>query len=112
MILGHGAPHSSGGGFARFGPDNQLSEQRVVIDGHRPAGINAAIDANTRTTRLDILRDIAWTRKEAVFRVFGIDAALDGRTTPHDILLAQCEPPSRRDAQLPMYKVHSGDQFG
>ncbi len=77
-ILGNGSQHPLNRYFPRFAPNGKLSQERIVVDGHRPTRVHAAINAHTRAGGLRVLNDRAGTGEEIIVGILGIYAALQG----------------------------------
>ena len=50
-------------------------------------------------------------RQEIVVRILRVDAALDRRAAPRDVLLRERQPPAGRDLDLQPHQVEAGHQF-
>jgi len=111
VVLAKRANHARNGRLAGVGPDRQFRQQRVVLHGNHPTGVDAAIDANAGTQRPREARDFAGERKEVAIRVLGIDSAFDGGTAPGDLLLSERQARAGRDLYLEPHQVEAGDQF-
>src|SRR5271169_7197994 len=62
---------------------HQLRDQRVIIWRNRAFGISRGVDAHARSSRRIERRNLARRGRE-LFRMLGIDAALDGVSAMHD----------------------------
>ena len=62
---------------ARLGRDDQLREQRIVVDADLVALDHTRVDADARARRLAIEQQRSRLRQESVRRILGVDAALD-----------------------------------
>ena len=81
--------------------DDELGDQRVVVHGHVIAGRDAGVDAHARPFRLDEAQELAGGRQEAVGRVLGVQAALDGVPA-----LAQVRLPERQGSPAAIRICH------
>ena len=106
------AQHAARRVLARLVPDDQLGQQRVVERRHRPAREDARVDAHARASRLLVARDRPGQRDEAEVRRLRVDAALDGVSAEHDVLLPERERLARGDADLLAHDVDPGHQLG
>ncbi len=111
-VFGESAAHASGGGGAIGRPDGELGEERVIFEGDGPAGIDAAIHAHAGARWFVIAGDGAGTRKEVVFRIFGINAAFESGAGPANVLLTKSERLPGGNANLPVDEIDAGDPFG
>ena len=90
---------------------DQLGQQRIVVRGHGPAFVHAAVAPDSRARRRQQQRDPARAGEVVVIRVFGVDAAFHGMPAEAHILLAKRQRLARRDANLQMNQVETRDQF-
>src|SRR5581483_10934337 len=111
-ILGNGAAHPLDSIAARRRPNGEFGEQWIIFEGHCPTRVGAAIDPNTRSGGLDVVRELAGTREEIVRRILGVNAALNCRAVPANILLAKREALSGGYADLPLNQVDAGHPLG
>ncbi len=70
---------------AILAPDDQLAEQRIVEGRDRVAGIEHGVEADARPARHAQVADRARERHEAVRRILGVDAHLDGVAAERDV---------------------------
>ena len=77
--------------FARDSPANYFAQERVIEGRHDIAGENMAIHTHADAARRGIPLDLAGLGLEILFRVFGIDAALDRVTVQPDVSLKQLD---------------------
>ncbi len=103
------AAHTVDGLLAGSGPDRELGDQRIVIERHVPARVDAAVDTNARTRGFGVMNDFSGAREKAVGGIFGVDPALDGRAAQFHIFLAKVEMLAGGDAQLPADDVDTSD---
>ena len=106
------AAHAQDGLGARFAPDDQLGDHRVVIRRDLETGIYARVHADARTGGQQAVRDAPGGWQEIIIRIFGVDAAFDGMTVEFDIFLFVAQLPSARDADLLRHNVHACDHLG
>lgn len=71
-----------------------------------------AIHTHADAARRGIPLDLAGLGLEILFRVFGIDAALDRVTVQPDVSLKQLDALPRRNADLRLDQVNAADHFG
>src|SRR5690349_6224348 len=85
--LGDSAPHAA----ERFGavatPDDDLSEQRIVVRRRCVAREDVRIDTDPRAAAEVRCIDVAGIGREVAIWIFRGDAALDGVAAPLDVLL-------------------------
>jgi hypothetical protein len=100
-------------------PGGDLDQEGVVIGGDDGPGIGgAAIEADAKARRAAIGVDAAIIRGEAVLRVLGGDAALEGVAIEADVLLPGhegvivAEARALGDGDLRLDDIDAGDQFG
>ena len=67
----------------------QLGNHGIVERRHQIALVTVAVEANTRPLGRLPARQATGTRHEAVPRLLGVDAALDGMTTDFHVFLSQ-----------------------
>ena len=89
-----------------------LASSGIVFHGNGPAGVDAAVEADAGAVGPGQARDLAGVRQEMVVRVLGVDAALDGRAAPGDLLLGEGQARAGGDLHLQAHQVEAGDQFG
>jgi hypothetical protein len=76
----------------RVAPGGDLDQERVVIRGDHRTGVGGAgIQADAKTRRAAVHRNLAVIGGEVVFRVFGGDAALQGVPAQADVFLERNE---------------------
>src|SRR5580700_5590365 len=68
---------------------DQLRQKRIVVHGHSPAFVHAAIAPDSGSRRKKQQRDLAGTGKVIVIGIFGVDAALDGMAANHYVILCE-----------------------
>ncbi len=67
---------------ARFAENGEFGNHRIVINRNFRAFVNAAVVAHAVALRNSEARDFSRRRQKIIFRVFGINAALDGVRFP------------------------------
>ncbi len=96
---------------ARRRPDDELREQRVVVDRDLPSLVDAAVDANAGARGLGERRDAARRGDEAVVGILGVDAAFDRDAAQRDVLLREPERLARGDTQLRRDQIDARDHL-
>jgi len=94
---------------------DQFGDHGIVVRGHTVSGFEAGVPAQGFAVRFfeqAEFEDEAGPGAEAVGRVFGADAGLEGVAGELDILLFQRELAAGGDDQLPLDKVSTGNGFG
>ena len=71
------ARHARDGLIAVLAAHDQLGDQRIVVGRHHAFGVRRGVDAHAGSARRIEGRDLARRRRE-LFRMLGVDAALDG----------------------------------
>src|SRR5690606_25776756 len=85
---------------AIVGADDELGEEGIVEGGDGLARRVAGVHADALPARL--LPDLDRPRRgEKAHGILGVDAELDRRSLPADVLLAQAQPLPGGDAELP-----------
>ncbi|MES2681944.1 MAG: hypothetical protein V4650_00355 [Pseudomonadota bacterium] len=86
--LAQGAVHAADGDIGLRCPGGDLHQQGVVVRRDDGIGIHrAAIEPDAEARRAAIRRDTAMIRREAILRVFGGDAALQGVAAESEVCL-------------------------
>src|SRR5262249_17918912 len=67
--------------------DEQLGNEGIVVRRHAVAGDDVAVEPDAGTAGRLPARDEAGGGPEAITRILGVDAALDGRAAMHDVVL-------------------------
>src|SRR5579884_1256756 len=91
-------------------PD-QLRQQRIVIDRHRPAFVHAAVPANPRPRGRKQQRDLPRRRKVIVVGILCVNAALHRVPANLNFRLRERQFLPRRDADLQVHQVEAGDHL-
>ena len=107
LILVEHAAHTLDGILARGGPDDELADHGVVVDGDFVTLVDVAVDADADAVRLGQLLDDAGRGHEVVLRVLGTDAALDGVAALEELFLMQVQHFVVGDADLLFHQVHA-----
>ena len=107
LILVEHAAHTLDGILACGGPDDELADHGVVVDGDFVTLVDVAVDADTDAVRLGQLLDNAGRGHEVVLRVLGTDAALDGVAALEEFFLMQVQHFVVGDADLLLHQVHA-----
>src|SRR5439155_24428616 len=71
--------------------EDELGYQRVVVRRHVGAGSESRIYAHPRSRRRDPSCDSPGVWDEPAYRVFGVDAHLDGVAAPFDLALGEAQ---------------------
>ena len=72
-------------------PDDQLADQGVIEGRDVVAGIDMAVDADSRASRLQPASNSSRGWPEIVLRIFGVDSALDRMTVHLNVFLAHTD---------------------
>ena len=104
--------HALDGLGAVLATRDHLGDQRVVVRGHRVAGIDVGVDPDARPARLVPVGDLARAGPEVVGGILGVDAALDRVAAELDLLLRQRQLPAGGDADLLLHQVDARDHLG
>ncbi len=94
------------------GPDNELCQQRVVIQRHVVTGLDARIPAHTRAAGDPEILDSPGGRQKPVARVFAGDAALEGPSARRTRSGCDLHRKTACDPKLLAYQIHTVDQLG
>src|SRR5580704_14248359 len=103
--------HARDRGIAGVAIRNDFAEHGIIKRRHVVAGIDVAVDPDSRTAGRVPEPNRPGTRGE-IFRILGIDAAFHGVSADLDVVLSVRQRFARRDQQLRLDDVDSGDQFG
>src|SRR5205085_12197429 len=97
--------------FAVCPVPDQLGEQRVIVDGHRPALVHAAVTAYAWACGCKQELDLPGAWEIVVVRILRVDTAFHRVPTNLDVVLSKRKPLSRRNAYLQVYQIQSRDQL-
>src|SRR5579863_400613 len=86
-------------------PCHQLAEHGIVFVGHRPAAINAVIQADPRPGGYAHLVYFPGRREKVILWIFGIDAAFDRMSPNGDVFLPERQSVALCDADLQFHEV-------
>ncbi len=92
--------------------DDQLGEQRVVVDGDRAPLGDAGVDTDPGPGRLPVAKQGPGLRQETARRILGVDTTLDGVAALRQILLAPRQRLAGGDRELGLDQVDADDRFG
>src|SRR5208283_5249974 len=110
-IFAEGARKPRDGLIAVGAISDQLGQQRIVVDGHVPAFIHAAIAADAGPRGRQEKSDLTWAGKIIVVRILGVNAALDGVAADAYIVLRKWQLLSRCNTNLQVNQIESSDQL-
>ena len=111
-ILRQRLQHARAGPLARVVADDQLGDHRVVVRRDLVAFLDAGVDAHVqRLGRRRQMQQPAGRGQEALVRIFGVDARLDGMAANSQLLLRQRQRFARGYAQLPLDEIEAGDHL-
>src|SRR5690349_11408351 len=105
-------PQPPNGLLSGFTVSNQLRQQRIVFHRDVPAGVDSAIQSNSRTRRPCKRRDLARTWEIVVVGILGVNATLDRVPTKTNTLLVEGQGLARRNANLELHEIQPRDEFG
>ena len=114
--LGQGPPGPAHGGVEALAPAGELGEQRVEVGGDLgPLVAAARVEPHAGAAGIAVGQDAAGVGPEAVGRVFGGDAALEGGAPLADAILGEAELGQRAaggDLDLGAHDVDVGGLLG
>src|SRR5437868_8073069 len=92
--------------------NDELGEQRIVIEPDLAADLDASIPTHTRAGWHMEIRYRSSRREKSVRRILARDAALDGPSSRNDVFLLERQPLARRNTHLPLHEVDARHQLG
>src|SRR5687768_10681062 len=92
-------------------PDDELREERIVVETDFAARLYPAVPADARAARDMQIVDAAGGRKESVCSVFTRDSALDRPAARFDLFLFEGETLTSRYTQLPLHQIDPGHEL-
>ena len=110
-IFAERAPEPHEAFVARLAEHDELADQAVVVGRNSVAGIDRRIDPHAKSAG-HVHGIDASGRGRKGSGIFGVDAAFDGMARKCDVVLAVSEARSRRDADLFLDEIETGQHFG
>ena len=90
---------------------DQLREHRIVIAGNGPTRVHAFIQPDSRSRGHRQVRNCSWRGEKFVFRIFGVNAALDGVAAEDDVTLRKRQRLTGSNSNLQLDEIEACDQL-
>ena len=112
----HGAPKGVAHPLDRLravlAPGDDLREQRVVVDAHLRADVEARVHPDPGPLRLREVQDTPRRRQVVAVRVLGVEAALEGVPPERHVGLREGKGTARRHLELQPHEVEAAHRLG